>query len=47
MGESLDEGEILEEIKYKNEIKILLNERTDEIYTEARNIKETVLYTQQ
>lgn len=46
MGESLDEGKILEEIKYKNEIKILLNERTDEIYTEARSIKETVIYTQ-
>lgn len=46
MGESLDEGKILEEIKYKNEIKILLNERADEIYTEARSIKETVIYTQ-
>jgi hypothetical protein len=46
MGESLDESKILEEIKYKNEIKILLNERADEIYTEARSIKETVIYTQ-
>ena len=46
MGESLDEGKILEEIEYKNEIKILLNERADEIYTEARSIKETVIYTQ-
>lgn len=46
MGESLDESKILEEIKYKNEIKILLSERADEIYTEARSIKETVIYTQ-
>ena len=29
-----------------NEIKILLNERADEIYTEARTIKETLIYTQ-
>ena len=46
MGESLDEGKILEEIEYKNEIKILLSKRADEIYTEARSIKETVIYTQ-